>query len=74
MSETQAREITDAASVIVNGYAMSRDGSNIRISNLNSGHVAICSDAEKILETSMDEIGAEIALNRLHANRQFLDG
>lgn len=29
MSEVQAREIADTASVIVNGYAMSRDGSNI---------------------------------------------
>ena len=55
MSETQAREIADAARVIVNGYAMSRDGSNIRIVNLNSGHVTICSEAGKILETSMDD-------------------
>ena len=28
MSEVQAREIADTASVIVNGYAMLRDGSN----------------------------------------------
>ena len=74
MSETQAREIADAARVIVNGYAMSRDDSNIRIVNLNSGHVTICSEAGKILETSMDDIEAEIALGRLRANRQFLDG
>ena len=40
MSEIQIQEIADAASVIANGYAMSRDGSNIRIVNLNSGHVA----------------------------------
>ena len=73
MPEAQTREIADAASVIVNGYAMSRDGSNIRIVNLNSGHVAICSDAGKILETSMDDIEAAIALNRFHANRQFMD-
>ena len=35
MSEIQIQEIADAASVIANGYAMSRDGSNIRIVNLN---------------------------------------
>ena len=74
MSEVQAREIADAASVIVNGYAMSRDGTSIRIVNLNSGHVAICSEDGKILETSMDDIEATIALDRLHANRQFMDG
>ena len=60
MSEVQAKEIADTASVIVNGYAMLRDGSNIRIVNLNSGHVTICSEAT-------------IALDRLRANRQFMD-
>lgn len=74
MSEVQAKEIADAANVIVNGYAMSRDGSNIRIVNLNSGHVTICSEDEKILETSMDDIEATIALDRFRANRQFIDG
>ena len=73
MAEVQAREIADTASVIVNGYAMLRDGSNIRIVNLNSGHVTICSEDEKILETSMDDIEATIALDRLRANRQFMD-
>ena len=74
MSEVQAKEIADAANVIVNGYAMSRDGSNIRIVNLNSGHVTICSEDAKILETSMDDIEAAIALDRFRANRQFIDG
>ena len=74
MSEVQAKEIADAAIVIVNGYAMSRDGSNISIVNLNSGHVTICSEDEKILETSMDDIEATIALDRFRANRQFIDG
>ena len=74
MSEVQVREIADASNVIVSGYAMSRDGSNIRIVNLNSGHVAICSEVGRILETNMDDIEAAIALNRLHANLQFIDG
>lgn len=74
MSEAQAREIADAASVIVNGYAILRDGCNIKIVNLNSGHVAICSEDGKILETSMDDIEAAIAIARLRANRQFIDG
>ena len=72
MSEIQAKEIADAASVIVNGYAMSREGPNIRIVNLNSGHVAICSETEKILETSMDDIEMTIALDRFRSNRQFM--
>ena len=72
MSEIQAKEIADAASVIVNGYAMSREGTNIRIVNLNSGHVVICSEAEKILETSMDDIEMTIALDRFRSNRQFM--
>ena len=73
MSETQAREIADAARVIVSGYAMSRDGSNTRIVNLNTGHVAICSETAKILETSMDDIEMTIALDRFRANRQFME-
>ena len=72
MSEIQAREIADAANVIVNGYAISREGSNIRIVNLNSGHVAICSEEGKILETSMDDIEMTIALDRFRSNRQFM--
>ncbi len=74
MPEAQVREIADAARVIVNGFAMSRDGSNFRIVNMNSGHVTICSETEKILETSMDDIEAAIAIGRFRANRQFLDG
>ena len=74
MSETQAKEIADAASVIVGGYAMLCDGTNIRIVNLNSGHVTICSENETILETSMDDIESTIALDRFRANRQFLIG
>ena len=52
MSEIQIQEIADAASVIANGYAMSRDGSNIRIVNLNSGHVAICSEARNAVRAA----------------------
>ena len=73
MPESQVMEIVEAAPLIVDGYAMMRDGANIRIVNLNSGRVAVCAEDGKILETSMDDIEAAIAIGRFRDNRQFLD-
>ena len=58
------REIADAADVIVNGYAYTKDGENIRVLNLNNPEkVADLNRAGGVLETSMDDIELEIILD-----------
>ena len=55
------REIADAADVIVNGYAYTKDGENIRVLNLNNPEkAAYLNRAGEVLETSMDDIELEI--------------
>ena len=44
----------------------------VRIVNLDSGNVAVFSDSDEMLETSMSEIELAIALKYLKANRQYM--
>lgn len=72
MPEEKAEKIAEAADVIVNGYAMLKHDLGVRIVNLDSGNVAVFSDSDEVLETSMSEIELAIALKYLKANRQYM--
>lgn len=72
MPEEKAEKIAEAADVIVNGYAMLKHDLGVRIVNLDSGNVAVFSDSDEMLETSMSEIELAIALKYLKANRQYM--
>lgn len=72
MSEEQATSIAEQADVIVNGYAMLKHALGIRVVNLDTGNVAVFSDRDEMLETSMSDIELAIALKYLKANRQFI--
>lgn len=72
MPEEKAAKIAEAADVIVNGYAMLKHDLGVRIVNLDSGNVAVFSDSDEMLETSMSEIELAIALKYLKANRQYM--
>ena len=72
MSEEQTRAIADAAEVIVNGFAFLRHSLGIRVVNLDTGNVAVFSDSDEMLETSMPEIELAIALRYLRLNRQYM--
>ena len=68
------REIADAADVIVNGYAYTKDGENIRVLNLNNPEKeAYLNRAGEVLETSMDDIELEIILDYYKKNRKYME-
>ena len=72
MPEEKVVKIAEAAEVIVNGYAMLKHDLGVRVVNLDSGNVAVFSDSDEMLETSMSEIELAIALKYLKANRQYM--
>ena len=66
--------IADAADMIVNGYAFTRDPKGFRVLNLNQPDKAVViTEAGEVLETSMADIELQIALDYYTANRQFLE-
>ena len=68
------KEIADKADMIVNGYAFTKEGSQIRILNLNNPEKAlVISDDGKVLETTMDDIEIRIVLDYWDNNREFME-
>ena len=68
------KEIADAADVIVNGYAYTKDGENVRVLNLNNPEKAVyLSRAGEVLETSMDDIELEIVLEYYQKNSKYME-
>ena len=68
------KEIADAAEMIVNGYAFTRDGENIRVLNLNNPETAAyLSQTGEVFETSMDDIELEIVLEYYQRNRKYME-
>ncbi len=67
-------EIADTAELIVNGYAFTKDGRNIKILNLNRPYKSayIREDGE-VLETSMDDIELDIILDYYGRNKKYLE-
>lgn len=57
------KEIAEAASVIIDGYAMEMLDNGVRITNLhNMNHVSFVSCKGEVLETTMDDIELHIAM------------
>lgn len=74
MTDAAIISIADKADMIVNGYAFTRDLKGYRILNLNQpDKAAVISCAGEVLETSMDDIELQIALDYYKDNRQFLE-
>lgn len=68
------KEIADAAEVIVNGYAFTKEGKNVKVLNLNNPEKsAYLSQKGEILETSMDDIELEIILEYYQKNRKYME-
>jgi len=72
MPSRKAKQIADAAELIVDGYAVLRHELGFRVVNLNSGHVVVMSAKFKVLESNMDEIEESIAVRNLTENLEFL--
>ena len=66
--------IADAAEIIVNGYAFTKEGSNVRVLNLNNPQKAVfISKKGEVLETSMDDIEIDIVLDYYMRNGKYME-
>ena len=67
-------EVADAAQVIVNGYAFTKAGANVKVLNLNRPEKAVFfSEAGEVLETSMDDVELDIVLDYYKLNRKYME-
>ena len=67
-------EVADAAEVIVNGYAFTKTGVNVKVLNLNRPEkAAYLSQSGEVLETSMDDIELCIVLEYYQRNRKYME-
>jgi len=67
-------EIADAADMIINGYAFTKDGENLRVLNLNNPEkAAYLSQNGDVLETSMDDIELDIVSEYYRKNRECME-
>ena len=72
MSEEKAIEIALAADLVLNGYAVTRDGENFKVVNLNTGRAAYIMASGELSETNMDEVESEIACRIVNENRRYI--
>jgi len=73
MPEAKAREIADGAELIVNGYAFKRIGDHVRVVNMRTGKAAVFTSGDEMIEASMDDVDASLALKYLHENARFME-
>lgn len=67
------QEIADKADMIINGYAFTKSGDYIRVLNLNRlNHAAVILN-DDVVETNMDDIETQIALDYYKENKQFME-
>ena len=67
-------EVADAAEVIVNGYAFTKDNMNVKVLNLNKpGKAALLNKEGEVLETSMDDVELDIVLEYYARNRKYME-
>ncbi len=72
--QLSVKDVADNANMIINGYAYTKDGENIRVLNLNNPEkAAYLNRAGEVLETSMDDIELEIILDYYKKNRKYME-
>lgn len=68
------KSVADAANMIINGYAFTKDGENIKVLNLNNPEMAMVLDnAGAVLETTMCDIEIQIVKDYLADNIEFME-
>ena len=72
MGEEKAIEIAEAADLVLNGYAVTRDGENFKVVNLHPGRAAYIMASGELSETNMDEVESEIACRIVNENRRYI--
>ena len=75
MSEKDKKKIADEADMIIRGYAYTKKDGNVVILNLNDAdpHCMIISTNGIMLESSMDPIEQEIAIEVWNDNKEFME-
>jgi hypothetical protein len=72
MPDDRAIEIAEGADLVLNGYAVTRDGDNFRVVNLRSGKAAYIMNDGTLNETNMDNVEADIACRIVLDNRRYI--
>ena len=72
MPEEKAVAIAENADMVLNGYAVTRDGGNFRGVNRRSGKAAYVMGDGKLSETNMDDTEADIACRIVVDNLRYI--
>ena len=72
MPDDRAIEIAESADLVLNGYAVTRDGDNFRVVNLRSGKAAYIMSDGTLNETNMDSVESDIACRIVLDNRRYI--
>ena len=72
MPDDRAIEIAENADLVLNGYAVMRDGDNFRVVNLRSGKAAYIMNDGTLSETNMDNVESDIAIRIVLDNRRYI--
>ena len=72
MTEEKAMAIAESSDLVLNGYAVTRDGENFRVINLRTGRAAYVMGSGTLSETNMDEVESAIAVRIVSENRKYI--
>ena len=72
MTEERAMAIAESSDIVLNGYAVTRDGENFRVINLKTGKAAYVMGSGALSETNMDEVESAIAVRIVSENRKYI--
>ena len=72
MPDDRAIKIAENADLVLNGYAVTRDGDNFRVVNLRSGKAAYIMNDGTLSETNMDNVESDIAIRIVLDNRRYI--
>ena len=73
MSEQERIAVADAADMIVNNYAFTKDGPNVRILNLRTGSATLILPNGRVSETSMEDIELDVVMAYFEKNKKHLE-
>ena len=73
MSEQERVAVADAADMIVNNYAFTKDGSNVRVLNLRTGSATLILPNGRVSETSMEDIELDVVMAYFEKNKKHLE-
>ena len=71
---TDIAKVADDADMIVNGYAFTKAGQNIRILNLNNpNRAAVINKEADVIETNMEDIEIVIVTDYYNRNKKYME-